>query len=242
MALTSLVMLVLASSACAARPPDGAVWILRGGSCGEVLIRWSSHDASFSSVSYAVVPVGGSMAADLLLTAASSNSTQYTASADYTSPNIWSLPLIDLHPGTRYAVRLWEDVFYTFVVPVCELPPSAAIDSAHVLLVVGDIGTTSQSAAVMAAMRNELGGRGFAPELEGGYEPRGSAALLAVGDISYADGDPTVWDTFQVRRLPAPVALLCAEVCSARPRPLRRPSRRHSSPQQECSRETTSLS
>lgn len=202
MARAVVCLAALTVSVRAAIPSDGAVWILRGDGCGEVTVRWSSFDDSFSSASLAAVPAEGVVStANLSLTPIRANVIQYNASNGYSSPNIWSVPLSRLDPGKRYVLQLWGDAVYTFVVPTCTLPSSAAIDagSAHALLVVGDIGTTNHSKEVLGAMQDELAARGFAPPYTSGYEMRGSAALLIVGDLSYADGKPTVWDKFQVR-------------------------------------------
>lgn len=193
-------------------PRDAAVWFIRGDACGEVLLRWSSNEATFVNATVASVPPSGAPDFASLqphrLFSASSVVYKSISVTSYTSPHISTLALDDVAPGERYAVQLWGDdgvAVYTFIAPLCEATPGESIggatDPVHTLLFAGDIGTTENSAAVMAAAQGDLVTRGYAPSLNSSDDAsmqRGAASLLIVGDLSYADGDPTEWDAFQV--------------------------------------------
>ena len=204
-------------SVASAIPRDAAVWFVRGDACGEVILRWCSKEASFANATVAPVPPSGApdFASLQPHRSFSASSMVYNSISvpSYTSPYIFTLLLDDVAPGERYAVQLWGDdggAVYTFVAPHCEATPGESVggatDSVHTLFFAGDIGTTGNSAAVMAAAQGDLVARGYVPSLNSSdlaSKQRGAASLLIVGDLSYADGDATEWDAFQVtRRVP----------------------------------------
>lgn len=202
-------LLVTLALANAVRPDDGAIWLLRGDACGEVAVRWSSTDSNFTNASLSEVPPTGATNFSILPQASYvATSETYTVNSVYSSPYIFSLYIAGLRPGGRYAINVWDDArdVYAFVAPECSLPRAEPIGSdtvKHTLYFVGDIGHSTNSATVLNAVRQELFMRGYTPPLQDadpGFPGRGAASLLLVGDVSYADGNPNVWDKFQVIR------------------------------------------
>ena len=101
---------------------------------------------------------------------------------NYISPMLYSAMISNLNPNTTYFYRVgdetcgWSPIFSTSTAP---LPGTLGVRFA----VVGDVGTTSNSINTLQGILDA-------------HKRSPYAAMLLVGDLSYEDGNNTVWDEF----------------------------------------------
>ena len=174
-------------------------WLLHRPQSNSVVVRWSS---SLSTIRCAAVPVEGGVGFDSL------NSTTYKGSSisynvsGFASLPLWSTGLRGLDPGVRNACRLPDGSVFTFRALGV---PQGSEPLPHNLFIVGDIGRTVHSTAVIGAMTSHLQLLGAAPPPLHAPDapPTASASVILLGDLSYADGTPAGWDVWQ--RLMSPL-------------------------------------
>ena len=100
----------------------------------------------------------------------------------YTSPVLHSVTMTQLQPGTTYGYRVAGDSRnFSFTTP----PEPGAAAFPLTIGLTADLGQTTVSAANVRALR----------ELLANAQPHAGVVLLA-GDLSYADGYYSRWDTF----------------------------------------------
>jgi hypothetical protein len=101
---------------------------------------------------------------------------------NYKSPMLYFAKVVGLRPNTVYFYRVgdeacgWSPIFSTATAP---LPGTPGVRFA----VVGDVGTTSNSVKTLQGILNS-------------HKRSPYATMLLVGDLSYEDGNNSVWDDF----------------------------------------------
>jgi len=170
-----------------------------GGSSAKAACRHLAGLPLASVARYARAGGAGALSAPTL----STGSFSCYAAGTYLSGALHRATMGPLEPGALYSysvgdpARGWS-ASINFTAP---LAPGAGVRAApYTFAVVGDLGQTADSADTLAAIMF----RGL-----GGATPGAVQSILNVGDLSYADGFQTRWDTFG--RLISPLTSRCVQ-------------------------------
>lgn len=189
--------LVVWAAVCGQCALSDYAWVLRSQAPNSVTVNWLSASPLLQC---AAVPRNGSASGFNALQVSSTRYTGKTISYNatgFSSAPMWTVGVTGLVPGERHACQIFDGSTFAFRGPGSGLDPAKA--HRHTLFLVGDVGRSSHSAAVIGAMRRHLETLGAAPPslLVPDVAPSTSASVVLLGDLSYADGKPSEWESWQ---------------------------------------------